>query len=142
MPVRGARSDRGSVTALMSVMAIALLMMAGLAYDGGQIVGAHAQARSHAAKAARAGAQEIDITVLRQTGRTVLDPAQAEAAAMAYLEEIGATGTVQVEGDTVTVTITVTQPMRVLPLPDRVIVVTKSADAVPSPTSPDEVSVP
>jgi len=56
---RRATGDRGSMTAFVAVAAVALVMVAGMAYDGGQVVSATAQARSDAAKAARAGAQEV-----------------------------------------------------------------------------------
>jgi hypothetical protein len=126
----GGATDRGSVTAFVAVVAVALVMVAGMAYDGGQILAAHASARSDAAKAARAGAQEIDLVVLRQTGESTLDPAAAEAAALAYLEEADAVGTATVEGSSVTVTVTVLQPMHILPLPDRTVVATEEASAV------------
>lgn len=126
----GGATDRGSVTAFVAVVAVALVMVAGMAYDGGQVLAAHASARSDAAKAARAGAQEIDLVVLRQTGESTLDPAAAEAAALAYLEEAGAVGTATVQGTTVTVTVTVVQPMHILPLPDRTVVATEEASAV------------
>jgi hypothetical protein len=126
---RGA-GDRGSVTAFVAVVAVALVMVAGMAYDGGQVLAAHASARSDAAKAARAGAQEIDLVVLRQTVESTLDPAAAEAAALAYLDEAGAVGTATVEGSTVTVTVTAVQPMHILPLPDRTVVATEEASAV------------
>jgi hypothetical protein len=118
------------VTAFVAVIAVALVMVAGMAYDGGQVLAAHATARSHAAKAARAGAQEIDLVTLRQTGESTLDPAAAEAAALAYLEEARAVGSASVEGSTVTVTVTVVQPMHILPLPDRTVVATEDASAV------------
>lgn len=134
------RDDRGAVTAFVAVMAIALVLVAGMAYDGGRIVSAHSTARSYAAKAARAGAQEVDLTALRLTGTPVLDPGAAEAAAIAYLDQVGASGTVTVEGDTVTVTVTVVQPMHILPLPDRTVASTDSATALDStelPADPD-----
>jgi hypothetical protein len=105
-------------------------MVAGMAYDGGQVLAAHASARSDAAKAARAGAQEIDLEVLRATGEVALNPAAAEASALAYLEDAGAVGTANVEGDAVTVTVTLVQPMRILPLPDRTVSATEEASAV------------
>jgi hypothetical protein len=126
----GGATDRGSVTAFVAVVAVALVMVAGMAYDGGQVLAAHASARSDAATAARAGAQEIDLVVLRQTGESMLDPAAAEAAALAYLDEAGAAGTASVEGSTVTVTVTTVQPMHILPLPDRTVVATEEASAV------------
>lgn len=129
MTGRGA-GDRGAVTAFVAVIAVALLMVAGMAYDGGQVLAAHAAARSDAAKAARAGAQEVDVTTLRDTGEVALDPAAAEAAALAYLQDAGASGTASIDGSTVVVTVTVVQPMHILPLPDRTVVATEEASAV------------
>jgi hypothetical protein len=122
--------DEGSITAFVAIVAVALVMVAGMAYDGGQVLAAHAAARSDAAKAARAGAQEIDLVALRQTGETTLDPAAAEAAALAFLEEAGAVGTASVDGATITVTVTVVQAMHILPMPDRTVVATEEASAV------------
>lgn len=126
----GASTDQGSITGFVAVVAVALVMVAGMAYDGGQVVAAQGRARSYAAKAARAGAQEIDLTALRSTGATVLDPVRAEASAQAYLEQVDAVGTVTVDRTTVTVTVSVTQPMRILPVPDRTVVVTQAATAL------------
>jgi len=70
---RQTRSEQGSVSALVAVVATGLVMVAGLAYDGGQIVTAQATARDLAANAARAGAQEVDLDELRATGRAALD---------------------------------------------------------------------
>lgn len=130
------RQDRGSVTAFVVVLATGLLMVAGMAYDGGAVLTAHAQARSHAAKAARAAAQEIDVELLRSTGRVELDPVAAAAAGDGYLAAVGASGSVTVEGDTATVTVTAVQPMRILPLPDRTVVATDAASAT---TADEEV---
>ena len=127
------RCERGSVTAFVAVVATALVMVAGMAYDGGQVIAAQTRARSDAAKAARAGAQEIDITALRADGATVLDPARAEAAALAYLDQVDTTGTVTVDGSEVTVTVTVIQPMHILPVPDRTVVATETATAEDTP---------
>lgn len=71
MPPR--RDEQGSVAAFVAVIAVALVMVAGMAYDGGQIVAAQATARDLAAGAARAGAQEVDMDRLRGTGDAVLD---------------------------------------------------------------------
>ena len=40
-----ARGERGSVSAFVAVVAVGLVMVAGMAYDGGQIVAAQASAR-------------------------------------------------------------------------------------------------
>jgi hypothetical protein len=122
--------ERGSVTPLVAVIAIALVMVAGMAYDGGQIVTAQAAARDLASAAARAGAQEVDLDHLRATGLPYLDADRAIAAVDAYLVEAGIRGTSHVDGATVTVTVTVRQPMRILPVPDRTVTATDSATAV------------
>jgi Flp pilus assembly protein TadG len=123
--------DRGSVSAFVAVIAIALVAVAGLVYDGGQILNAQARARDLAANAARAGAQEIDLDVLRAEQRVVLDPDRATSAAHDYLAQHGATGIVDIDGSRVTVTATLRQPLRILPGADRDVAATDSADAVP-----------
>ncbi len=121
--------DRGSITAFVAVVAAALVMVAGMVYDGGQIIAAHGQARSDASKAARAGAQVIDVEALRLSGRMLLDPTGAEAAALAYLDEVGARGTVHIDGASIAVTVRTVQSMRILPGPDRTVVATATATA-------------
>ena len=121
--------DRGSVTAFVAVVAIALVMVAGMALDGGTTVNTASAARANAQKAARAGAQRIDEAALRATGVLALDRDAAIAAALGYLTEAHATGTADVDGATITVTVTATAPMRILPISDRTIVATHSATA-------------
>lgn len=126
--------DRGSITGFVAVIALALIMVVGMVYDGGQVIAAQSEARSAADKAARAGAQEIDLTTLRATGETTLDPHQAELAALDYLDRVGVSGTVAVSGSSVTVTVAINQPMHILPVPDRTVTATETAIAL------DEVS--
>ena len=128
--MRSARTEAGSVSAFVAVVAVALVMVAGMAYDGGQIVAAQATARDLAAAAARAGAQEIDLDRLRSSGEAALDPDRAARAAEAFLAEAGSSGTAVVEGASVTVTVRVLQPMRILPVPDRTVTATDTATAV------------
>ena len=117
----------------MAVVAFALVMVAGMAYDGGQIVATQAAARDLAANAARAGAQEVDLDALRSSGDALLDPRRAAAAATAYLAEAGhpGAGSASVAGDAITVTVRLRQEMRILPVPDRTVVATDTATAVP-----------
>ena len=122
--------DRGSITAFVAVIAAGLVLVAGLAYDGGQILATHAEVRSHAAKAARAGAQAIDLDELYTTGLPILDPVAAQAAVLTYLDLVDATGTVTIDADTVTVTVTAVQPMSILPVADRSIEATATATAI------------
>ena len=125
-----ATGERGSVSAFVAVIAVALVMVAGMAYDGGQIVAAQATARGLAASAARAGAQEVDLERLRGSGEATLDPERAVRAVEAFLGQAGQDGTAVVEGATVTVTVHVHQPMRILPVPDRIVTATDSATGV------------
>ena len=122
-------SEKGTVSSLVAVLAIAIVAVAGLAYDGGAIITATAHARDVAAGAARAGPQAVSIREIH-AGRTGLDPAAAESAAMEFLDAAGVGGTVAVTGSGVRVTVTLMQPMRLLPLPDREITATASATAV------------
>lgn len=126
-------SDRGSVSALVAVVATGLVMIAGLAYDGGQIVTAQATARDLAANAARAGAQEVDLDELRATGTAALDVDAATEAAENYLAATGHRGTVTVDGSSITVSVDVVQPMLILPLPDRTVTATDTATAQTGP---------
>lgn len=129
--MKGWRTDEtGSITAFVAVIASALVMVAGMAYDGGQVITAHNAARNDAEQAARAGAQEIDLTHLRVTNEPRLDAAKAEAAALDYLSRSGATGTVAVTDASVTVTVSRVQPLRILPGTDRTITVSETATAV------------
>ena len=122
--------ERGSITAFVAIVATGLVMVAGMAYDGGQVIHAHNAARNDAEQAARAGAQKIDLDHLRQTNEPRLDATEAEAAAIDYLARVGATGTAVVDGADITVTVTRTQPLRILPGADRIITVTETAAAV------------
>jgi Flp pilus assembly protein TadG len=131
---RRAAGEAGSVSALVAVVALGLVMVAGLAYDGGQIIAAQATARDLASNAARAGAQEIDLTELRDTGTALLDPARATAAAEAYLARIGHAGRVTIDGPAITVAVDVHQPMHILPLPTRTITAVHTATALTEPT--------
>jgi hypothetical protein len=127
--------EQGSVTAFVTVVAVALVLVAGMAYDGGEIIAAQARARGTANGAARAGAQQIDITHLRSTGEAVLDPAAAAASAEEYLARTGIPGDAVVVGADITVTVTLRQPLRILPGRDRIVTVTETATAVTGPAS-------
>lgn len=128
--IRHVNDETGSISAFVAVVAFALVMVAGMAYDGGQVISAHNAARNDAEQAARAGAQQIDLTHLRKTNEPRLDTAKAESAALDYLAQSGATGTVAVADASVTVTVTRVQALRILPGSDRTITVTETATAV------------
>ncbi len=106
--------QRGQVMAFVVVIVMALLLFAGLVFDGGQTLAAKRRAINEAEAAARAGAQAVATTSYRTTGRLTLDPARARAAARAYLTQTGDSGNVQVTGNRVVVTVDVTQQMQLL----------------------------
>ncbi len=121
--------ERGSASVLVAVLAVAFLMVAGLALDGGRKLGALSEARDLADNAARAGAQAVDTDAYQLTGSPSLDPDEAQQAAADYLSATGHNGTVVVNGSTVTVTVTLTVPTRFLPGPFTVHA-TESATAI------------
>jgi hypothetical protein len=125
------------VSAFVAVIALGLVMVAGLVYDGGQVLSAQATARDLAGNAARAGAQELDLDVLRAEGMARLDPGRASAAAEDYLAANGVEGSVVVEGAAITVTVLVRAQMRILPVPDRTVRASDTATATPGVTEGD-----
>lgn len=109
----GGRDD-GVITAFVVVIGTALLLFAGLVFDTGMALSAKVDAVEEASAAARAGAQQLDLTALRATGTVTLDAPAAETAAESYLQTTGHTGTVAVNGDEVTVTVSISQPTVIL----------------------------
>jgi Flp pilus assembly protein TadG len=108
--------ERGQVTAFVVMFTLVLLFVAGLVVDGGFMLAARERAINDAEGAARAGAQAIDLKQYRATGKVVLDPDTAKAAAQRHLALDGATGSVVVTGNTVTVDLQREQPLRILGL--------------------------
>ncbi|MFI6357978.1 TadE/TadG family type IV pilus assembly protein [Streptomyces sp. NPDC050743] len=100
--------DRGGVTVFVAVCVIALIGIIGVAVDGGAKMRATQRADYIAGEAARAGGQAIDPADAISGTAIVVDPQAASAAARAYLNSAGATGTVSVSGDGKTLTVTVT----------------------------------
>lgn len=110
------RREDGQVMAFVVLMFLALLLFAGLVIDGGLALAAKRRAINEAEAAARAGAQEVATTTFRISGRVVLDPARAHAAALAYLRQTGDPGEAHVTADRVIVIVHVTQPLPLLSL--------------------------
>jgi Flp pilus assembly protein TadG len=134
------RTDRGQVTAMVAVLAAALLALGALIFDGGQILTARREANNLARQAARAGAQHIDVAAAR-TGTYTLDPDAADTAVRAYLtgHDVAPTA-VSVTGDRVTVTVAITQPtplLSILGIDERTVTATGSARAARGVTSED-----
>jgi hypothetical protein len=124
------RGDRGAVSTFLAVLALAMLMAAGLAYDGGRKISALREASHIAESAARAGAQAVDPAHLRTTGQIMLDPDQAVALAGDYLADIGHTGQVTVAGDAVSVTVSITVDPVLLPVGEMFVSATETATAI------------
>jgi uncharacterized membrane protein len=95
------------------LLVVPMVMMAGLAFDGGQLLAARRQAYDVAQNAALAGAQAIDGPEVRQ-GNVVADPEGVHVAATRYLDSTGHVGTVTVSGETVTVSVTTTVELQLL----------------------------
>jgi hypothetical protein len=107
------RGERGSVTVFVVGVTVALIVLAGLVFDGGAILAGHREADAEAEGAARAGAEAVASTA--REGRSLgIDPGAAVAAVDRYLGAYGHRGTVTVVGDRVTVTVNFTVPMQVL----------------------------
>ena len=82
-------SEQGSVTVIVTIISVALIFMAGLVVDGGQVLNARRQAANLAESAARAGTQQLDETAARRDGTTRLDQQQATRRAQTYLAGTG-----------------------------------------------------
>lgn len=132
------RSERGSLSPFVAVVALALVMVTGMVYDGGQVLAAQARARDIAGNAARAGAQELDLDALRADGIALLAGDRARAAAQAFLADAHVDGTVEVAAGHIVVTVRFVHQMRILPVPDRQIVASERARPVAGVDGSDE----
>jgi Flp pilus assembly protein TadG len=99
--------ERGAVTVFVAIVTVALLAVAGLVTDGGRILAARREAGNVAESAARAGAQAIDVRILRQQNQIALDPSEAAARARAYLTSTGYHGDVEADTQHVQVIVTI-----------------------------------
>lgn len=110
------RADDASISAFVAVASLAIIVVAGLVLDGGQLLAARRQAADIAGDAARAGAQQLDEHSLR-SGRAVIDPAAAHEAIAAHLAATPASGSASIAGDIVAVEVRMpvrTQLLRVI----------------------------
>jgi len=113
---RLASDQNGQATPFVLILAVAIVMFAGLLLDGGLALAAKVRAIGEAQEAARAGAQALDLAAYRSSGTVRLVPGQARTLARTYLASTGDRGTVTVAGDTVTVTVTAHQQTQLLGL--------------------------
>jgi Flp pilus assembly protein TadG len=126
------RGEQGSITPFVAIVAGGLIFVAGMVYDGGQMLSTYSRAGDLAANAARAAAQATDPNELYATGTVRLDADEAQARADALLSQAGhaGTGDVNVEGNQVTVTVTLRHRPHILPIAARSISASASATAV------------
>lgn len=108
--------QEGTIAIYMAVMAVGLMVMAGLVIDGGAAIAARGRAADIAAEAARAAADSLTQVSLRGTSPAALqiDPAAAESAATRVLALRGATGEISIGQHEVTVIAHVPQQAAVL----------------------------
>jgi len=129
--INGHANERGAVSTFLAVIALALLMAAGLAIDGGRKVNALREASHIADNAARAGAQAVDLDTLRTTGELVVLPSQATDRVDRYLTALGYTASeVEVSEANVTVTVTITVDPVLLPAGPMTVTATETATAI------------
>jgi len=133
------RDDRGAATIQILGIALIGLLFAAAIYGGSSVFAARSNGYALAQSAARAGAQQIDLTAYRATGQVRLAPAQAAQAATQFLAAAGATGTVdKVTAATITVTATsrqATPALRPFGYPTVTVTSTASATATLTPTT-------
>lgn len=98
--------DEGMVSAFLLAAMIGLFTVVGLGLDPGEAYATKIKAIGQAEEAARAGAQQLDLTTYRNTGVVQLDPVAAEQAAQRFLTAEGQIGTATATTTRVTVTIT------------------------------------
>jgi Flp pilus assembly protein TadG len=110
------QEEEGSVSLFLVVLLLAVFAVFGLVVDGGARLDGQRRATNQAEQAARAAAQAVNPTSLRDGTATTLDPTAARAAASRYLTATGnvtLTG-IHVVGNTVTVTVATTVQPAVL----------------------------
>jgi hypothetical protein len=109
------RDERGQTISLfLLIMAVPLIAIAGLAYDGSRYLAAQREANDVALQAARAGAQAVSDAAFYGGDAVVVDGPLATAAAQRYLSARGYSGSVSVNPEAVTVTVTVSHTPAVL----------------------------
>jgi len=105
-------SGSASIWALL-ITATAFTLLLGLVVDGGTVIDARITSSRAAAQAARAGADALSASSVRNGGDQVAVGA-ATTRVQGYLRAAGLRGASQVEGHSVTVTVSGRSPTRVL----------------------------
>jgi Flp pilus assembly protein TadG len=71
-PLRKPARDRGSMSVFVVIFSLSVILLAGLLVDGGAAINARLKAADIAEQAARGGADQIDVGLLRATGQVRL----------------------------------------------------------------------
>lgn len=130
------RADGGFATVFTAMTGAAVIVCAGLIVAAGVVFGAQERGYDIAQSAARAGAQELDLTALRLDGTVRLDPDRATARARRFLAQSGATGTATATTASITVTATTRQRTPMLSpvgVPEVTVTATGTATPVTAP---------
>lgn len=113
----GGGARPGQALPWVAIMLPLFLAIVGLAIDGGTLFAERRRAQNAADAAARAGAQQIDISHYRATGEIALDRSMARYVARQYTEGLGGIdATVDTAGTAVIVTVRRDVPLSFLKL--------------------------
>jgi hypothetical protein len=105
--IQTAASDAGSTVLMWAVLGAVLIAFAAFVADAGQDMHANSSADDLASEAARAAGQQIDAPQAIPGTAIVLDTTAARRAALDYLAQAGASGTVTFTDNDTTVHVTV-----------------------------------
>lgn len=101
-------AEGGRVSVMLAIAVTGLLFIIGVAHDAGGQIRTTMYAEQVAAEAARAGGQAVDPAVVAGSGRQRVDEAAARRAALAYLDDAGVDGQVEIDGGGTEITVQVT----------------------------------
>lgn len=101
------RRERGSTSVFAICVVSVLMLLAGLCIEGGRVLNARASLADSAEQAARAGAQKVHSSSLRENGALSMDAPAAASAARAYMRSSGVGAGSMVEVSTVGGVVTV-----------------------------------
>jgi Flp pilus assembly protein TadG len=107
------RDEAGVLSAYVAVLAVALLVIVGMAVDTGRAIATQRLAADEAEQAARSGAGQLSLQALRD-GRVALDSPSAVGAAEKYTIIAGHPGTATVTNGIVSVRVVVVVPTTIL----------------------------
>jgi len=124
--------EHGSISVAGAIFGLGIFTLIGLVLMQGQSLGSLSRTREAADNAARAGAQQVDVDYLLETGEVQIDPDLATAAVADYLSNLPNIDATDIEIDGATITVTVSET--VTPVGgvggDRTFTATESATAL------------